>query len=169
MTISWINPAEPGWCGPDDSWSWRDDYFEAWLAETARSQMHDPLMLCGRMFGLTATDTDGHPLILDRHRLFESNVGLATFEHPKHGPGQVAGVYGGGRRSSKPDATPADDRYSARHERKGGYVPRSREVQQQLLGIDWMSQYGMYQSLPPVYCEFIGHQLLAHMEQEIAA
>jgi len=137
--------------------------------EQARTQMIDPLMLCGRMFGLGTYDEDGMPLILDRHRLFEPNVELAPFEHPKHGPGQVAGVYGGSRRSSKPDATPADDRHAARFERKGGYVPRSQRVQQELLGIDWMSQYGMYQSLPPVYCEFIGAQLLAHIGAEVPA
>lgn len=130
--------------------------------EQARSQMDAPIVLCGRMFGLRADDEDGHPLVLDRHRLFESNVDLRAPAHPKHGGGQVAGVYGGGRRSSKRDATPADDRYAARHERKGGYVPRSRAVQQALLGIDWMSQYGMYQSLPPVYCEHIGAQLIRH-------
>lgn len=137
--------------------------------EQARAQMVDPLMLCGRMFGLGAWDEDGVWLTLDRHRLFESNIELAPFEHPKHQPVIVGGVYGGSRRSSKPNATPADDRHAARFERKGGYVPRSQRVQQQLLGIDWMSQYGMYQSLPPVYCEFIGAQLLAHIGTEVPA
>ena len=30
--------------------------------EQARSQMHDPVLLCGRMFGLAAEDEDGTPL-----------------------------------------------------------------------------------------------------------
>lgn len=134
--------------------------------EQALSQMVAPALLCGRMFGLGAIDEDGCELVLDRHRLFESNMPLATPQHPKHGAQQVAGVYGGGRRSSKPDATPADDRYAARYERKGGYVPRSKAVQQRLLGIDWMSQYGMYQSLPPVYCEYVGAQLMRVVSRE---
>jgi DNA (cytosine-5)-methyltransferase 1 len=137
--------------------------------EQARSQMVDPIMLCGRMFGLRANDEDGFPLVLDRHRLFESNVALVAPEHPKHGDEQVAGVYGGSRRSSKPNATPADDRYAARHERHGGYVPRSKRVQQDLLGIDWMSVKGMQESIPPVYAQHVGMQLLAHVQGWAAA
>lgn len=133
-----------------------------WVIENvqqARSQMRDPILLCGRMFGLEADDEDGERLTLDRHRLFESNIQLAAPEHPTHGAGQVAGVYGGSRRSSKPNATPADDRYAARHERHGGYVPRSKRVQQALLGIDWMTVKGMQESIPPAYAEWVGRQL----------
>lgn len=136
--------------------------------EQARSQMVDPIMLCGRMFDLRADDADGHPLVLDRHRLFESNVPLVAPAHPKHGDEQVAGVYGGSRRSSKPNATPADDRYAARYERHGGYVPRSNAVQQALLGIDWMSVKGMQESIPPAYARHIGEQLLACVRAEAA-
>ena len=137
--------------------------------EQARSQMNAPVLLCGRMFGLGANDEDGLPLVLDRHRLFESNIPLAAPPHPKHGNEQVAGVYGGSRRSSLPNATPADDRYAARHERHGGYVPRSKRVQQALLGIDWMTIRGMQESIPPAYSAWVGTQLLNHLEQEAAA
>jgi DNA (cytosine-5)-methyltransferase 1 len=128
--------------------------------EQARSELVDPLLLCGRMFGLGADDADGVPLVLDRHRLFESNTPISAPAHPKHGAQQVAGVYGGSRRSSKPNATPADDRHAARYERKGGYVPRSKTVQQALLGIDWMTVRGMQESIPPAYSRHIGAQLL---------
>lgn len=136
--------------------------------EQARSQMVDPIMLCGRMFGLGAQDEDGLALVLDRHRLFESNVGLVAPPHPRHGAEQVAGVYGGSRRAKrKPDESLAEvaprDRHAARHERSGGYVPRSRRVQQALLGIDWMTVHGMNQSLPPVYTRYIGLQLIEHL------
>jgi len=136
--------------------------------EQARSQMVDPILLCGRMFGLSANDEDGLPLVLDRHRLFESNVPLAAPAHPKHGDEQVAGVYGGSRRSSKANATPADDRHAARHERHGGYVPRSKRVQQELLGIDWMTVKGMQESIPPAYSMFVGTQLLDHLARAAA-
>lgn len=134
--------------------------------EQARSQMVDPIMLCGRMFGLGATDEDGMPLVLDRHRLFEANVELLCPPHPKHGGEQVAGVYGGSRRAKRADGeTLAEvaprDRYAARVERGGGYVPRSIPVQQDLLGIDWMTVKGMQESIPPAYTEWIGEQLLA--------
>jgi DNA (cytosine-5)-methyltransferase 1 len=132
--------------------------------ELARRQMVDPVMLCGRMFQLGTKDADGMPLVLDRHRLFEASFQLAAPEHPKHGDEQVAGVYGGSRRSSKPNATPADDRYAARYERKGGYVPRSIAVQQELLGIDWMTVKGMQESIPPAYTEWIGSQLLDRLQ-----
>lgn len=136
--------------------------------EGARAELRDPVMLCGRMFDLRAEDEDGYPLVLNRHRLFESNVHLAAPEHPTHGSEQVAGVYGGARRSSKPGATPADDRHAARYERHGGYVPRSKRVQQQLLGIDWMTVKGMQESLPPAYTQHVGAQLIQHVGRAAA-
>lgn len=141
--------------------------------EQARSEMHDPILLCGRMFGLGTADADGEPLVLDRHRLFESNIPLAAPTHPTHGLEQVAGVYGGSRRAplrkgiSHAEAAPYD-RYAARHIRHGGYVPRSIEVQQRLLGIDWMTVKGMQESIPPVYAQHIGRQLMAHLQERAA-
>lgn len=141
--------------------------------EQARRHMIDPVMLCGRMFGLEAVDADGLPLVLDRHRLFESNVPLVAPPHPKHGTEQVAGVYGGSRRAKRrPGETLAEvaprDRYAARVERGGGYVPRSIAVRQRLLGIDWMTVKGMEESIPPVYARWIGEQLAAAVS-EVAA
>jgi DNA (cytosine-5)-methyltransferase 1 len=117
----------------------------------------DPITLCGTMFGLTATDDDGTPLEMWRHRLFESNVSLSTPNDCAHGfyAQQVAGSYGGARR----------DKDEARNVRHGGYVP-SKAVQQQLLGIDWMTERGMHQAIPPVYTEWIGRKLLAHVRPE---
>lgn len=141
--------------------------------EQARDQMNDPVMLCGRMFDLCARDEDELWLVLDRHRLFESNVPLTVPAHPIHGPSQVAGVYGGSRRAKRRDGeTLAEvaprDRHAARVERGGGYVPRSKRVQQQLLGIDWMTVKGMQESIPPAYARYIGWKLLEHMA-EVAA
>lgn len=145
--------------------------------EQARSQMVDPILLCGSMFGLETFDEDDEPIRLERHRLFESNIPLEQpgAEHHFHDPGvQVAGVYGGSRRAKRlagePLASVAPrDRYAAKHERHGGYVPRSKRVQQELLGIDWMSVKGMQESIPPVYAEWVGRQLLAHLQSERAA
>ena len=129
--------------------------------EQARSQMVDPILLCGRMFGLTAWDADDEVLQLDRHRLFESSVPMSAPAHPKHDRIQVAGVYGGSRRAKRlPGETLAQvaprDRYAARVERGGGYVPRSIAVQQALLGIDWMTVKGMQESIPPIYAQHVG-------------
>jgi len=142
--------------------------------EQAKSQMVDPVLLCGRQFGLESLDADGLPLVLDRHRLFESNLRLAAPAHPKHDTRQVAGVYGGSRRAKRlPGESLSEvasrDRYAARYERKGGYVPRSILVQQELLGIDWMTVKGMQESIPPVYAQHVGMQLMAHLAAEVAA
>lgn len=116
------------------------------------AHLFDPILLCGTMFGLSAADDDGARLEMWRHRLFESNVDLAPPSPCDHGrfSEQVAGSYGGARR----------DKDEARNVRHGGYVP-SKRVQQELLGIDWMTERGMHQSIPPAYTEHIGRQLLA--------
>jgi DNA (cytosine-5)-methyltransferase 1 len=120
--------------------------------EGARRELRSPVLLCGRQFGLSTVDTDGTPLVLDRHRLFESNMLLMAPEHPTHDRRlQVAGAYGGARR----------DKHEARHIRKGGYVPRDLGVLRSLLGTPWMSEQGCFLSIPPAYTEFLGAQLLA--------
>lgn len=117
----------------------------------------DPVTLCWGMFhdAGSVIDTDGTPLRMERHRLFETNWGLAApaGRHEHDTAVQVAGSYGGARR----------DKVEARTIRHGGYVP-AKEIQQQLLGIDWMTETGMHQALPPVYTRFIGRQLLNHLE-----
>ena len=123
--------------------------------------LRDPLTLCGTMFGLAAVDEDGTPLEMWRHRLFESNVPLTAppsgCVHGWYSP-QVAGSYGGARR----------DKHEARHVRHGGYVP-SKTVQQRLLGIDWMTEGGMYQCVPPAYTTWLGYQLRAVAKKRAAA
>ncbi len=109
----------------------------------------EPMLLCGTMFGLRATDTDGTELALQRHRLFESNVWLMSAGGCSHDNTQVAGAYGGG----------SQDRTHAKEVRRGGYTP-AKEVRGRLLGIDWMTLHGLSQSIPPAYTEFIGAQLI---------
>ncbi len=124
----------------------------------ARPELRDPILLCGRMFGLTAIDDDGTDLVLDRHRLFESSVWLPQPEHPKHDRDvQVAGSYGGARR----------DKVEARHIRRGGYVP-SADVQRDLLGTPWMTEKGCQLSIPPAYTHYIGEHLLAAVGERAA-
>lgn len=126
----------------------------------ARRELHQPVMLCWSMFfeAGSVLDNDGTPLRMERHRLFESNVPLtppAACNHPKHV--QVAGAYGGARR----------DKWEAKHIRKGGYVPASLDVLRDLVDAPWMSEKGVFLSIPPAYTEWIGSQLLSR--QEVAA
>lgn len=123
----------------------------------ARSELVDPVMLCWSMFfdNGSVLDTDGTPLRMERHRLFESNIALLVPEHRPHDKAvQVAGAYGGARR----------DKWEARHVRKGGYVPADLRVLRELTGCDWMSEKACFLSIPPAYTEFIGGQLLDAIE-----
>jgi DNA (cytosine-5)-methyltransferase 1 len=107
----------------------------------------DPTLLCGRMFDLGATDTDGEWVTLNRHRIFETNwhVSPPTTCRPHKRDTQVAGVYGGARR----------DKWDARHIRHGGYVPAELSVLRELMGIDWMSERELFLAIPPKYTEWI--------------
>lgn len=125
--------------------------------------LDNPLTLCGAEFGLTATDVDGTLLHLKRHRLFESNVfltglgGCRCRELKRRGYA-VGGAYGGG----------SVDRAHAKNVRRGGYTP-SKPIREALLGIDWMTQHGLSQSIPPAYTEHLGTQLLEHLAAGVAA
>lgn len=124
--------------------------------------LRDPLMLCWSMFDSPETpwvrNEDGVPLRMERHRLFESNVRLtapAECYHPAWV--QVAGSYGAAQRTIE-----------GAKKRRGGYVP-SKAVQQRLLGVDWMTERGMHQCVPPAYTEHLGTQLIAHLTAQAAA
>lgn len=141
--------------------------------EGAVSQLREPVMLCGRMFGLGAFDTHpdakGMPLILERHRLFEFG-GMprpVQPEHPKDarvsgislgpdgerlltGRPHVAGVYGGARR----------DPWEAKYIRHGGYVPKDIRVLQQLLGVNHIStERELFEAIPPAYTHWVYGQV----------
>lgn len=147
-----------------------------WVIENVKDavwDMRDPVMLCGCMFSLTTTDTDGTTLHLRRPRLFELGgwdiPGLVeqtithkgqdytvrspiACHHPRNV--QVAGVYGGARR----------DKAEARHVRNGGYVPPDKSVAAALLGVDHpMTWEGLYECVPPRYTMWLGHRLLEHL------
>lgn len=140
--------------------------------------LRDPIMLCGCMFDLSTTDTDGVQIHLQRPRMFEVNwyvPGLTTqtitvrkqeyavrvprpCDHSKHE--WVAGAYGGARR----------DKYEAKYVRKGGYVPRDKNVVKALLGVEHdMTWNGLFECLPPAYTEWIGTRLAARLTKAVAA
>lgn len=124
--------------------------------EEARSEMRDPMMLCGSAFGLTS-----HGCELRRHRLFESNVNLVSLGC-QHSDKPVVGVYGGHARIR-----------SAKHGGRGtrdvwpnGHKPVAAEAME----IDWATLAEMSEAIPPAYTRFIGRQLIAHLQaQRIAA
>lgn len=119
----------------------------------ARAHLVDPVVLCGSMFNLTATDTDGEPLWMQRHRLFEHrNFNLeapGACDHPKDI--RCGGVYGAAR----------TDKWEARYIRKGGYNP-PREVQEDLMGVERgrFTRAALRVALPPAYTEWIGRHMM---------
>lgn len=131
--------------------------------EDAKPELRNPIRLCWTEFRVPGCviDTDGTALQMFRHRLFESGGGLelrvATGCHHEREM-QVAGAYGGARR----------DKHEARHVRKGGYVPPSLNVLQELLQTPWMSETGCFLSIPPAYTQFLGLQVMNHLKKEAA-
>ena len=102
----------------------------------------EPMMLCGSSFSLDVR----------RHRLFESNLFLL------------------GQPCNHAWQTPRFDRGS-RHIRPNdrctvavGEWRIPLKLQQQAMGIDWMSVSELSQAIPPAYTEYIGEQLLWHLE-----
>jgi DNA (cytosine-5)-methyltransferase 1 len=148
---------------PDLIAPWRDAFRGAGLPyileNVPRAPLLNPVTLCGTQFDLTTVDDDGTVLHLKRHRMFESDVLLTAPGPCVHPAGvQWAGAYGGARR----------DKHEARDVRKGGYVP-PKPVLERLLGIDWMTEYGLFQSLPPAYTAHLGAQLLSFVDRSVAA
>lgn len=115
--------------------------------EGARSEMRDPITLCGSMFDLGAQGCR-----LQRHRLFETS---ASFLQPPcwHEDGPVIGIYGGHarRRAAAHGGRGTRDVWSGGH----------RQAASEAMGIDWMTLEEMSEAIPPAYTEFIGRHLIA--------
>lgn len=123
--------------------------------EEARWAMREPVLLCGSMFGLGA---QGHEL--RRHRLFESNVAL-NVPACDHSDGPVVGVYGGHarRRSAKHGGRGTRDVWDGGH----------KTAASQAMGMDWATLGEMSEAIPPAFTEYLGRQLLAQLQTEMAA
>ena len=127
-----------------------------WVLENVvGAPLIDPIRLTGQHFGMTAPDVDGVPLKLVRTRLFESNVELRPPDSfTANRDIKTASVYGAGG-----GWTP---RHRDNPDRRGGYIPAT-SVLQELLGIDWMTKHELSQSIPPKFTEYIGRQLIEHI------
>lgn len=108
----------------------------------ARHLLHNPIMLCGTMFGLK----------VKRHRYFESNVDLGLFA--------PAGCSCKGRAGY----TNADKGFSAfsRGAKLISVAGHNFCVDDARLamGIYWANQLGLSQAIPPAYTEYTGKYLL---------
>jgi DNA (cytosine-5)-methyltransferase 1 len=126
-----------------------------WVMENVEgAPLLDPILICGSMFD--------PPMDIRRHRLFEANWPLEPpvwpCRHKLHGPDR----FPGGRSKQRTGASTGLVRGTI--EIGSWDIPLAR--QQEAMGIDWMKLEELSEAIPPAYCEFIGSQLLAHVQQE---
>jgi DNA (cytosine-5)-methyltransferase 1 len=126
-----------------------------WVMENVPgAPLIDPVTLCGSMFGLNVR----------RHRLFESNIPLTQpecrhEEQEANSPGYKVRQYHSGQ--------PVE--YNANvvsvYGRGNGYGPGETELWRSAMQMPWASKDGLAQAIPPAYTEFIGRQLIAHLDE----
>lgn len=114
--------------------------------EGAAKELRDPVRLCGSAFGMD----------LRRHRYFETNwpcVGVPcnhdwqtrrfrSLEIARHRRGEKASVVGVHGKINYAGEAP---------------------IRRRAMGIDWMTDEELVESIPPPFTEFIGRQLRAHL------
>lgn len=98
----------------------------------------DPVLLCGAMFPGLRTY---------RHRLFETNFPLWRPDHPDHKA-----------KTTKMGRPPNTDEFMHVVGHFAG-VPQARDA----MGISWMSRNELKEAIPPRYTEYVGAQLLSHL------
>jgi DNA (cytosine-5)-methyltransferase 1 len=127
------------------------------IENVVSAPLYDPLLLCGSMF-------DGPTVDIQRHRLFESNVPLVPPMWPcRH---KLAGRdrFPGGRSKERTGSSRGLVRGTI--EVGSWDIPLAR--QQEAMGIDWMALEELSESIPPAYTQFIGEQLMQHVQQAAA-
>lgn len=119
-----------------------------WVIENVvGAPLVNPITLCGRMFGLKVL----------RHRLFESSTMLMQPGHPRHPRGNLTNSNQGYSRGDNGFVCVAGHNFE-------------REAGAAAMGIDWMTnRHQIAQAIPPAYTEFVGKQLMAHLEYGNAA
>lgn len=103
--------------------------------------LENPVQYCGSGLGLDVR----------RHRWFESNVALMA---PPCAHGQQPARF-----------APATNRSNLRRTVEVGVWRIPLDVQQQAMGISWMTREELSQAIPPAYTCHIGEQILGAMER----
>jgi DNA (cytosine-5)-methyltransferase 1 len=114
-----------------------------WVIENIPgAPLRPDIQLCGSPFGLD----------VQRHRWFETNVpGIMS-------PPCVHGIW-------KPRFAHATNRTNLRRTVEIGVYRIPLPVQQQAMGIGWMTLSELSQAIPPAYTEYIGAQLREHLQE----
>ena len=108
-----------------------------WVIENVpRAPMRPDLILCGSMFGLRSNNGG-----LIRHRWFEFGQSFGALVSPCQHEKKTVSVFG-----------------------HGGHIYHGVADWREVMGIDWMSRDELAQAIPPAYTQFIGEQLMWHLE-----
>ena len=120
------------------------------IENVPQAPLRDPATLCGSMFGL----------MVRRHRAFETSFPIHRDPVCHHSEqGRPVGVYGqhpDRKQHLRPDGT------------QRGTKATSLGHGQRAMGIDWMEWSDLVEAIPPAYTEYIGRQLIEHMQEASA-
>lgn len=133
-----------------------------WVIENVMGARPQAGWLCGMMFG--------RPFF--RHRLFETNFAWFQLGHPRHtktilrgrGLGARARLIVAHRRREEDGGKRSAIRLNEWGAESGLGHHRGWRVAAAAMDIDWMRASDLSQAIPPAYTEFIGRQLLKHVE-----
>lgn len=135
---------------------WLETIGSSYVIENVEgAPLRDPVTLCGSMF-----DMD-----IRRHRLFETNWPLQPPAWPCRHRIWGADRFPGGRSKERTGSS----RGLVRGTVEIGSWDIPLAVQQQAMGIDWMTLEELSEAIPPAYTEHIGDCLMAELKAEIAA
>lgn len=112
----------------------------------------NPIKLCGTMFGLRVI----------RHRIFETNFPLWFPPFPCNHWGSVSG---NARWKDKKRIQTSLKNFDILTITGHDFIVSDARV---AMGIDWMIQGELSQAIPPAYTEFIGRELIKHLERVTA-
>jgi DNA (cytosine-5)-methyltransferase 1 len=121
-----------------------------WVIENVPgAPMNNWVVLCGQALGTG----------VKRHRWFESNIAMLVPPCPHGHPGDWVSVFGHtvlSRGHVIGKAKGGGNRIARQH--------LGTDVGREAMGIDWMTRDELSEAIPPAYTEWIGAQLLAHLE-----
>jgi DNA (cytosine-5)-methyltransferase 1 len=124
-----------------------------WVAENVEDSPLVGMTLCGQMFGLP----------LYRHRKFECSHFFLQPTHPKHTVVIGHGRLVNDRRKGTLNASSSKGAWGKQTivTVAGGQFRKADG--ERALGIDWMTKDELAEAIPPAYTEWIGRQLMAHI------
>lgn len=131
------------------------------VGDVARAgHLVDPIMLNGFMFDLGCTTSTGVRFHLERERWFETSFG-ATAPTGWTRKTPICGHYGAHLRNR-----------SAAHGGRGtvDFPGEDRPaLSREAMQMPWATMAQMSEAIPPAFTQFLGQQLLAHLQQRVAA